>query len=88
MSKVEVTVYKTDGNQEVCLLEKSNLLSELQRLVGGSIERVPLFGRDDESLIINEEGLLLNLPPNPFAPFLFAGAFVGTGVKIKNSDFE
>ena len=51
-------------SREEIELPKKNRLEFLQKIVGGLIDFVYL---DDKDLIINDEGLLLNLPLNPFA---------------------
>lgn len=52
-------------------------LEELQRLVGGWVEYVPVLGEDGNpllSLFCNEEGKIEDLPPNGRANHLFGGA--------------
>ena len=41
------------------------LLAKMRALIGGSLEIVPLKGR--RYLVLNQEGKLYNLPPNPLA---------------------
>lgn len=90
-------VYKTDGSlQRIELLEK-NRLETLQTLVGGLIEIVYLISEKDEEqenykngkdLVINEEGRLLDLSPNPWSHMITQGTrwqgqiFFGDVVKI------
>lgn len=88
MDKVEVTVYRTDGNQEQRSLDKSNLLGELQAIVGGYIERMPLPLMKGHCLIVNEEGLIYGLPLNPYYTKLNSQPFVGNAVLMKESDFN
>jgi Domain of unknown function (DUF3846) len=63
--------YKTDGTFEAVEVKTRGSLEQLQEMVGGLIQiitLVPAFGPFEKPrhLIINEEGLLLNLLPNPF----------------------
>lgn len=56
-------------------------LEELQAVVGGLIELVRLPGAkpgDLDMLVVNEEGLLLELPFNPIASLLARRRLVGT----------
>lgn len=73
---IKATVYRTDGTKEEIQIPKKGSLDMLQKIVGGLIEIiyiVPLLDslRSDFSkgkdLIINEEGKLLDLEPNPFS---------------------
>lgn len=62
-------------------------LEELQRLVGGFIEYVPLYGDDDEvalSLFCNEEGKIEGLPPNGRANHFFGDALLEGDVLVGN----
>lgn len=53
---------------EVRSVEKQPTLEELQKIVGGWIERVEvLFKGQERDMIINEEGLIKRLPFNPAA---------------------
>jgi hypothetical protein len=88
MDKVEVTIYRTDGNQEQRSLDKSNLLGELQTIVGGYIERIRLPLMNSYCLIVNEEGLIYDLPINPYYRRLECQPFVGDAVLMKESDFN
>lgn len=67
-------LYKTDGTREPVILRPKSRLEQLQKLVGGLIEIVYLYkeGEDEKGndLVINEEGLLLELPANPFSFFV------------------
>lgn len=88
MDKAEVTIYHTDGNQEQRFLNKQKLLSELQEIVGGYIERIPLPMMQGYCLIVNEEGLIYGLPLNPYHLRLQTPPFVGDAVLIRNADFN
>jgi len=88
MDKAEVTIYYSDGNQEQRFLSKENLLKELQEIVGGYIEVIPLPMMQSKCLIVNEEGLIYNLPLNPYHLRLQTHPFVGDAVLIDKSDFN
>lgn len=64
---MKATLYKVDGSKEPLTLTKKNRLETLQKLVGGYIEVININGKD---LILNEEGLLLDLPLNPWSQYL------------------
>lgn len=88
MDKAEVIVYHTDGSQEQRSLDKSKLLSELQSIVGGYIERIHLPLMKGYCLIVNEEGLIYGLPVNPYHVPLQSQPFVGDAVLMKESDLN
>ena len=89
MSKKKIltaTLYKVEGTQEKIILEPKTRLATLQKLVGGYIEvicLVPFKEQKEENytnakdLVINEEGLLLNLPTNPFSRLVSKGTIWG-----------
>lgn len=63
--------------------ETEGQLHDLQALVGGYIQAVPLVELEEESicLLCNEEGLLMGLDPNEnLYPFFFVGQCVMVGV--------
>lgn len=69
---MNATLYKTDGTKEKIRLPKRKRLEFLQKLVEGLIEIVHIIKFESESpigndLIMNEEGLLIDLPANPFS---------------------
>ena len=64
--------YKVDGTKEIIESPAPLELTELQELVGGYIEAVHL--KNGNTLFINEEGFLHNLPENPH--FTEADVFV------------
>jgi hypothetical protein len=76
-------VARVDGSVEV--LERKNPLElkELQNLVGGYIEMVSISGtlmnRNARNLtaMVNEEGLLIDLPKNPFFSGLRGNVVLG-----------
>ena len=78
---VSVKVYYTDGREEEKNLNRDNLLSELQALVKGYIERVVL--NPSHIAIVNEEGLLHRLQRNAAYP-----QFVGNVVIMASEDFD
>lgn len=53
-----------EPGEEPYTKEINNELKDMQNIVGGYIEIVPLF--HDIVLVCNEEGILLNLPYNRF----------------------
>lgn len=66
---ITITVLKTDGTAETKEIEGgARLLENLQREVGGFIEPVRYIeGLPEGKLIlVNEDGIVLRLPPNPF----------------------
>lgn len=63
--------------------ETEGALHDLQALVGGYIQAVPLVELEDEgiTMLCNEEGLLMGLDPNEnLYPFFFVGQCVMVGV--------
>ena len=79
-------VLRTDGSTEQ--LEGKPTLEQLQALVGGYIELVPIF--DGSHMYCNEEGKLLGLKPNIFAGALidFPDTIVGDVVVMEKGDEE
>ena len=73
--------YKVDGTKEKIECKEPLSLERLQSLVGGYIELVRIGAY---AFMVNEEGLLQGLKPNPFYP-----QFVGNIVKgkTKGSNF-
>lgn len=73
---IKAMLYKTDGTRQSILLRPKNRLEQLQKLVGGYIEIVYIERHGKEGLdqgndlVINEEGLIHDLPPNPFSSFV------------------
>jgi len=62
------TIYKPDGTTEKIYPAKGGKFSleELQQAVGGFIEKLYPSIKGCRQMYCNEEGLLKNLPPNPF----------------------
>jgi Domain of unknown function (DUF3846) len=76
MKQIKATLYKIDGSFEPLILESKTSLETLQKLVGGYIEIIHLVDIieslksnciSEKDLVINEEGLLLDLPINPWS---------------------
>lgn len=69
-----VTVLHQDGDVTGQLVEADKALSTLQDLVGGPIEIVGTHQHDSLQpgwiFIVNEEGRIFELPPNPHVPGL------------------
>jgi len=87
MNEVKGILYKTDGTTEAVILTPETRLETLQKLVGGYIEVIKIrsypkglqsymVGDDVEEndLVINEEGKLLDLPINPFSSLVAANS--------------
>lgn len=89
--------YQTGENKKIRILYKEigkepqimfidNTLEAKQKLVGGLIEVVPY---DDVLIICNEEGKILNMPPNlVFEYDYIAGNCFVIGDDYKNADFK
>jgi hypothetical protein len=73
------TLLKANGTEESVFPETGAKFSleELQNFVGGYIEYVRTSGN---VLVVNEEGLLRGLPPNPAASLLCGRFIVGDAV--------
>ena len=56
-------------------------LEEAQRVVGGYVEMVYLNGGDQ--LLVNEEGVIKNLPQNPSATAIAGKPIVGNAIVLK-----
>lgn len=92
--EAKITVVTITPEGVVTNLEIENTLEALQGLVGGYIEHVAL--KDGASMFVNEEGLMLGLPPNELANTLVAthrlrdilGHLVGTVVVVGSADAE
>lgn len=76
MATIRVVIVDPDGTVRDTEIE--NALGSFQAVVGGYIEGV--FG-NVAVVYVNEEGLLLRLPPNPLAT-LFANRILGAGVVL------
>ena len=78
---IEIKYFPVEGVPYKKTLNKDDLLSQLQSLVGGYIEIVRLS--HGKVLVVNEEGLLENLPTNPHWPRL-----VGNVVLMNDADLD
>lgn len=84
-------IIKTDGTIEIRTLKGT--LEELQGLVGGMIQIVPIRYKGYTSLMCNEEGLLIDLPLNVVATTavgdqVFGNMLVGDIVLMKEGEVE
>ena len=96
MSEVKITVFET--GKEVGYIQsfpESPSLKEMQEIVGGLIQVVPFS--PTEFMVVNEEGLLLDLPVNDLANealkitnpnFANFNVIVGNCFLIKHDEFE
>lgn len=74
---MKMTLIKVDGTREVLAERDSNpTLDELQKAVGGYIERVCMPETFTAQLWANEEGLLVGLPLNAAASALMASTWL------------
>jgi len=76
-------VLYTDGTIKTLQRETRLTLAEMQDLVGGFMELVRVTPKSFITYIVNEEGLLLNLPLNPHVPGL-----VGNIIVAKSENME
>lgn len=67
---IGIAILKTDGSTERIYCEPENVLKTLQGAVGGYIEIVTGICPPDYLCIVNEDGLRLQLEPNPYAPHI------------------
>jgi len=76
MKEIHATLYKVDGSFEPLVLTPKTRLKTLQKLVGGYIEIIHIINLVDslkgnelagKDLVINEEGLILDLPINSWS---------------------
>lgn len=63
MGKYKYIYYKTDGTKEDIVADEPLGLKKMQELVGGYIDHMEM--NDGTCLMINDEGLLDDLPVNP-----------------------
>lgn len=76
---MNATHYKTNGTKETVRLNKKTRLDQLQKLVGGFVEVIYLIKSGEEylnngkDLVLNEEGLLFDLPVNPWSAKIAQG---------------
>ncbi len=96
MQEVKVTVFEAGKSEGyIQSYPESPSLKDMQDLVGGYIQLVPLS--DSEYMVCNEEGLINNLPINDMANeilqvqnpyFAMYNVIVGDVFIIKIKDFE
>lgn len=72
------------------LLEIDDRLEVYQNLVGGWIEVVHAAGLQGyhSAMVVNEEGILLDLPVNPLASMLYGDYIAGDVVIVGRADPE
>lgn len=93
MSMVPVWVQPAKGSKFKAMVHKGEgMLADLQALVGGYIEPVQLptlpVGGTELVMLVNEEGLLENLPHNEAASRAARRPIVGPAVYITDKDFN
>jgi len=81
---MEATLYKATGEEQKLDLPKEDNLSTLQKYVGGWIQVVPAVNMTGYLLVVNEEGLLMNLKPNILASLLAGQSIVGDAILMKS----
>ncbi len=83
--KLKILLKKVGREPEIKFID--NTLKAKQKLVGGLIEVLDF--EDDTLIICNEEGKLLNLPPNTiFDMDYIAGDYFVVGNDFENADFK
>ena len=87
-NQVSLEVVRASGKIEKIDVPKSDLLMELQSLIDGYIEAVPMKYDPSHLVIANEEGLLRHLPWNKLASDLTRQTIVGDAVVVKVEDFS
>lgn len=82
--EIKATVYKTDGIKEFISFSEDESLSSLQKLVGGYIEIIHIVTEANRELgndlVINEEGILFDLPVNPWSQYITRGTIWATQI--------
>lgn len=63
--------------------EKPPTLEEAQAIVGGLVEMVPLMNPENMQLLINEEGLMHDLPVNTQASMIAGQRLVGPAIVLE-----
>lgn len=61
-------------------------LKELQEVVKGCIELVHM--KDGRIMVVNDEGLLRNLDPNPIATLIVGQLIVGDVIVVERKEIE
>jgi len=76
---MSVSIIGVSGDQHVQVFEDAPHLAQLQDMVGGYIEVINL---GKQQMVVNEDGLSLNLPPNKAASMLAECLIVGPAVLL------
>ena len=63
--------------------DKPPTLEEAQAIVGGLVEMVPLMNPKNMQLIVNEEGLMHDLPVNTQASMIAGRKLVGPAIVLE-----
>jgi len=63
--------------------DKPPTLEEAQAIVGGLVEMVPLMNPENMQLIVNEEGLMHDLPVNTQASMIAGRKLVGPAIVLE-----
>lgn len=80
-----IRVINVEPNKPAEVIEVDNTLKCFQSIVGGYIECVYPWPKEDVALVCNEEGKLTSLSPNRYiGNDLIVGTFVIVGVKGDN----
>lgn len=74
---------KADGSVEIIEVRD---FKHAQELVGGPVEIVHSYNHQGCTVIVNEEGLLLNLPLNTTASILTGEHIVGNAVRLTKNE--
>lgn len=83
--KLKILLKKVGREPQIKFID--NTLKAKQKLVGGLIEVLDF--EDDTLIICNEEGKILNLPPNTlFDMDYIAGDYFVVGNDFENADFK
>lgn len=80
-TEIKAMLLKTDNTYENIILKQNGNLEYLQKLVGGYIDIVfirSIFEEERNSggfdIVINDEGLILDLPQNPWSHLITLGS--------------
>ena len=74
---MQYVVLRADDSKEVLRRTAPLELKELKALVGGYIEAVGLTPTSNIMCMVNEEGRLMELPPNPHCPGIVGDVVLG-----------
>jgi hypothetical protein len=72
-------LFRSDNTSEKVLPANGETFSieELQEMVGGYFEYVPVPNKPSMRLVVNEDGLIKDLPINPMASGVYGAVIVG-----------